>query len=333
MKRDAMDENLVGYLLKALDADTQRDVEGFLRTHPEQRNRLELLRRALAPLASDPDSEPPANLWVRTLARVAEHECRKLPPAPQAPPTQSVAPSRRGWRWVDALVAAGILLCAVGLALPGVNYLWQQHAVSSCKNNLRLYYGSLMRYSDSHGGALPRIEAQGAKSVAGSFVPMLHDAGVLDADVTITCAAEPPRHPSELSVDDLEAIKQRRPEEFNDLARNLSGCYAYTLGYFQAGQLKGVTRDLDGRLPIMADTPPFRKGAVWPSGNSPNHGGRGQNVLFLDGSVEFRTARGVGPDGDDIYLNNNNLLAAGVGPRDAVLGPSWASPYPDPDDQ
>jgi prepilin-type processing-associated H-X9-DG protein len=328
-----MDENLVGYLLKALDADSQREVEGYLRTHPEERNRLELLRRALAPLASDPDVEPPPNLWVRTLARVAEHQCRKLPAAPAEPPTQRVAASRRNWRWVDALVAAGIFLCAVGLALPGVNYLWQRHAITACQNNLRLFHASLMGYSDMHGGALPRIEAQGAKSVAGSFVPMLHDAKVLDSSVTVSCPSQPTCHPADYSVDELERIKQRQPQDFNDLARTLSGCYAYSLGYFQAGQLFGVTRDADARLPIMADAPPFRKGAAWPTGNSTNHGGRGQNVLFLDGSVAFCTTRGVGPDGDDIYLNQHNLLAAGLGPRDSVLGPSWASPYPDPDDQ
>ncbi len=29
-----MDENLIGYLLKALDADEQREVERYLREHP-----------------------------------------------------------------------------------------------------------------------------------------------------------------------------------------------------------------------------------------------------------------------------------------------------------
>ena len=35
--------------------------------------------------------------------------------------------------------------------------------------------------------------------------------------------------------------------------------------------------------------------------NSVNHGGRGQNVLLSDGSVEFLRTRIWGPDGDDIY--------------------------------
>jgi prepilin-type processing-associated H-X9-DG protein len=327
-----MEENLVGYLLKALDADTERDVEGFLRTHPEERNRLELLRRALAPLASDADVEAPAGLWVRTLARVAEHQCRKLPAAPEEPPAQAVAPTRRGWRWIDVAVAAGIFVCAVSLGLPGIKKLWERHQIYACQNNLRLFGNALTDYSDLHDGALPKVEAQGVRSRAGMVVPVLHDAGVLSPEVTVTCSAQPSRHPSDLSVADLEMIQKQRPQEFDDLARSLSGCYAYTLGYFLGGHLEGVRRDADGRLPIMADRPPFLPTGVRATGNSPNHGGRGQNVLYLDGSVFFRTDRAVGLDRDDIYLNQDNCLAAGLNPTDSVLGPSWATPCPGDDE-
>ena len=44
-----MEENLVGYLLGALDPETTRDVEKFLDGEPAARQRLDVLRRALAP--------------------------------------------------------------------------------------------------------------------------------------------------------------------------------------------------------------------------------------------------------------------------------------------
>jgi len=44
--------------------------------------------------------------------------------------------------------------------------------------------------------------------------------------------------------------------------------------------------------------------------------------------VAFSATRRVGLDGDDIYVNRLNRQAAGVGPRDAVLGPSASSPWP-----
>ena len=63
-----MDEHLVGYLLKALDSDTERQVGDYLRASPEGRTRLELLRQALEPLEADKEEiDPPADLHLRTL--------------------------------------------------------------------------------------------------------------------------------------------------------------------------------------------------------------------------------------------------------------------------
>src|SRR5437899_9172807 len=75
-----MDDNLVGYLLGALDGDTHRAVDDYLRSDPDACRKLDRLRRALEPLEADRDDvAPPPGLAVRTLARVAE---LRLPPAP-----------------------------------------------------------------------------------------------------------------------------------------------------------------------------------------------------------------------------------------------------------
>src|SRR6516225_4117496 len=125
-----MDENLVGYVLDSLDPDTQSETENYLREHPDEQERVERLRMAMAPLAADDDSyDPPPGLAVRTLGRVAEVHCRKFPIAPPAPPPTIEAPVRRGWRWADSLVAAGILLCVLTLLPPLAVRLWHQYEV------------------------------------------------------------------------------------------------------------------------------------------------------------------------------------------------------------
>jgi prepilin-type processing-associated H-X9-DG protein len=86
---------------------------------------------------------------------------------------------------------------------------------------------------------------------------------------------------------------------------------------------------MGGRLPLMADAPACDANSEVRPGNSANHEGRGQNVLFTDGHVEFLTTRTVGPDGDDIYLNADQKVGAGRGPRDSVLGQSGAVPFPE----
>ena len=75
---------------------------------------------------------------------------------------------------------------------------------------------------------------------------------------------------------------------------------------------------------------PFEPPSVGrPLGNSLNHGGTGQNVLYFGGNVTFATHRHVGVDGDDIYLNKRNRVAAGVNRWDTVLGASAAHPWDD----
>ena len=71
----------------------------------------------------------------------------------------------------------------------------------------------------------------------------------------------------------------------------------------------------------MADRPPFdQRNPVGLDRNSANHGGSGQNVLYLDGHVNYATSRLVGPSGDDIYLNRRREINAGLGRGDSVLG-------------
>jgi hypothetical protein len=329
MKREAMDENLVGYLLKALDAESTREVETYLRTNPDERNRLEMLRRVIAPLASDVDDEPPPGLSVRTIARVAEYQCHKLPPAPPPAPAQVVeAPILRSWRWADVLIAASILLCLF-MFLPLFSYrVWRQYQQYTCANNLHKFHDALMRYADNHDGELPRVEAfPSARSVAGIFVPILKQEGYLDKDVSVSCSPLSSRPPTDLTVDELQSIYDRNRDDFRARARGLSGCYAYTLGYLDGAGVAGLRRGIGDKVPVMADCPPVSPSALLAGANSPNHGGQGQNVLFLDGAVSFRTTRFVGHD-DDIYLNQRRLQEAGLSLSDSVLGPSASTPKP-----
>lgn len=49
--------------------------------------------------------------------------------------------------------------------------------------------------------------------------------------------------------------------------------------------------------------------------NSPNHGFKGQNVLFLDGHVEWRTDPYVGPNWDNIWLRRPTDVSVQIDPK------------------
>jgi hypothetical protein len=322
-----MDDNLVGYLLNALDADTQRQVEAHLQTDAEAARRLELLRQALAPLAADAEvPEPTPGLWLRTLARVGEARAHDLPRAPTTLPLRRPATSRPRWRRTDVLVAAAILLALFSLVPPGVVKLQLNRNKLSCQDNLRVFHQALQGYCDLNGNNFPMVEAKPPLHFAGSFVPQLHESGVLNPDVRVSCAPGG-KVPPHLTRRELGDLLLEDPEAFDRLIRELAGCYAYTLGFRdQEGNLHGLRREPGMDLmPILADRPPFvRLPSPVEMSNSPNHGGTGQNVLHVGGDVRFCTQRGVGPNGDDIYLNQKHRVAAGVDANDAVLGASAA---------
>ncbi len=317
-----MDENLVGYLMNALDPATHRQVEDYLRDNPDGRRRAELLRQALAPLEADADPiEPPPGLAVRTLACVAEYCCRDFPQAPSV--RWSDAPRRRWWRRADVLVAAGLLVTVSLLLPPVVRHLQRQHELESCKNNLGEFGRGLLRYSQEHRKAFPNVaDPRLPRHVAGMALPVLFDARAMRPEaVSVRCPGNGDPTLCPMTLGQLQGLSD---EEFRQVAPRLLGCYAYSLGYKENDEVRGYSSD-SSAVPIMADRPPFRASdPCTRTGNSPNHGGLGQNVLFTDGHVAFLKDRVLA--GDDIFLARDQRLGAGVDRDDIVLGPSDAQP-------
>jgi hypothetical protein len=312
----AMDEMLVEYLLNSLDADEQRDIEERVQHEPELRDRLAALRRTLAPLAVDAEApEPSPRLVLDTLARVAEEHCRQPAPPPRLVLPSEAAPARRWFRRADLVAAAVVLLLVGALAGPWLVRQWQDYQIRACQRNLAVFWNGLQFHSELHHGAFPQLEAAGSRSFAGIVVPILNDNKLLGHDASILCPAIGKRKPDERSVSDLNSLwEQSSPEQYRAAIRDVGGSYAYPLGYWDGPRLVGLHRDSNDTQPIMADAP----GASHVT--SANHGGRGQNVLFVGGQVRWCTSCYVGPDGDDIFVNKNNEVAAGLYHDDVVLG-------------
>jgi prepilin-type processing-associated H-X9-DG protein len=146
--------------------------------------------------------------------------------------------------------------------------------------------------------------------------------------VSLACPAQGKRPPATLSLklDSMEQCYHQDRAGFERAVADLVGCYAYSLGFRDGEGLRGLKPACGmDRLPIMSDCPPFSGKGPGNGGNSQAHGGRGQNVLFVDGSVRYATSRQVRP-GDDIYLNNDRLILAGLHEGDSVLAASDAAP-------
>jgi prepilin-type processing-associated H-X9-DG protein len=319
-----VDENLVGYLLNSLDEPTTKAVEAYLAREPEGRVKLAQLRQALEPLAADDEAPtPPARLVERTLARISERMSQpSLPQAPPASPaTLPLAPS--WWRRPDILIAACLLITIAGIGLTVLGSLRGPTSAAvlvECKNNLRQFYVALQQYRTQN-GQLPDVTKESPHDVAGMVVPMLNDAGALPSSTSIRCPGIGAPLSCSFTLANLRAMSDA---EFERCAPSLALCYAYSLGFRDGEVLRGpgdYAQASWSQTPIMADRPP----AVGVLSNSINHGGTGQNVLFADGHVKFLPKRTLGA-GDDIFLNREGIVAAGVDASDIVLGHSGARP-------
>ena len=333
-----MDQELVGYILNALEPDEQERVRQELRRSPQAQQKLEVLRQAVEPLAYDAEPpEPPEDLLLSTLRRVGRYRCQQQAAedsARRATPIRHrsfpITP-RSLWKRADVLVAACIALVFLGMIPPSLLYLQHREKRLACAANLRQFYPAFVEFANRQGnGYLPVPDSSGPLAAAGVYGAWLREANCWNPHMHVYCPAnlkpgqKPPPPPP--TVTELRASYET--PIYAEYRRRMGGCYAYHLGYCDGqGHLFGIHCRQGDLVPILADRPP-RPGetADWRIANSLNHGGRGQNVLFLGGHVRFVTSRFLGSD--DIFLNDNGRCAAGCCPEDIVLAPSETAPLP-----
>jgi hypothetical protein len=312
-----MDERLFDYLMGHLDPAVATLLEAEMAARPELAAQLDSLRRALGPLAEVNVPDPPPDLALSTLALVAEHNCKPLPSAPRRPFRPASDPDRRPGRWRDWIVAASVCVIVGGLLTAGVSRAWGQYNIRACQQNLASLWASLAQYGQQHRGALPTVQdVPGPQGVAAAYVPLLFQAGVVgEGPLNVGCPARGRKTAEPCTLPPLEQLFQEDPQGFRQRVRDLAGDYAYTLGYRDNGTLCGPRLDAGTEVPLLADGP-----SASGEGNSPNHGGRGQNVLFIGGHVRWLASPVVGPQLDDIYLNRARQIRAGLDACDFVLG-------------
>jgi type II secretory pathway pseudopilin PulG len=192
-----MQEDLLGYLLGALEADEMQRVEKLLRESPEAREMLADLERKLGPLHDDCEvvEPPPTDLVARTLdslpplppmpgmesspaespadSQVSEPTARKMSPVLEGADTVSWT-----WRdWVGSFTAACILLA---IALPSMVEGRFMARKQACQDNLRQLGMAMTQYVNRNAEArLPSVESAGYQAFAGVYAPRLHAAGLM----------------------------------------------------------------------------------------------------------------------------------------------------------
>lgn len=272
----------------------------------DRANRLEI---ALSQLLDDGmDTQPPFGLAHRTLLLVEKRGER--------PSTIEQPAARRPYiTWKDLAVAAAVCVGSLLVLMPALHRARLQSATQWCADNLRQIGMATVLKHDVRQGPRDRWTTPGAHTPAAHFVSLL-DQGFLDHPKVFDCpsgGAHPEWDHHQAGIPLLQSTPG-----FN------SECdYAMHLGCRDAAAAERIPEDirLKQTIPLIADRPDHDKDgrpSAW--GNSPNHGGSGQNVFRTDGSVIWARTRAVSRD-NDIYLNQDGQAAPGLHHSDGVLVP------------
>ncbi|MSR30799.1 MAG: hypothetical protein EXR99_04760 [Gemmataceae bacterium] len=317
-----MDDQTLRYAMNLLSPSEAGVMESRLASDIALRHELDQIQQLLKPLSLDREAPlPSSGLGRKTIQRAKATLTRTIPMAPRLR-NQSAWGSSSSLKRRDLLLAASLLILVGGILTPWLHTARAEAEKKACALNLAHYGKSLQHYSALQpSGEFPKVQAEGPHSFAGAFVSTLRQRGLLGEKHSVTCPGNTRTPASGLQADQLAALYQQEDKDAYHLhTREAAGDYAYTLGYVENGELKGLTKDSGDLRPIMAD-----KAGVNPGKNSMNHGGKGQNTLFIGGHVSWLSARKY--EGDDIFLNQDGQVRAGKHPHDHVLGPSHSRPF------
>jgi hypothetical protein len=329
-----MRNELLGYLMGALESDERMRVEVALANDQKLRGEMELLREGLAPLDDGERWEPPPGLVRRTvdfvfLNRVFDVQGPRAdePAVTRMPSDWSDRPAPiRRWRMVDVTVAAGIFVAAAAVVFPAIIQSRANTQRLACQGRMETTYAAVSKYADLHNGALPIATAKNDYTgKAGIYAPLLKEAGYLQNSEDVVCpgsklADEVNR--GDFRLPSLAELNRASGEQLTLYVRRMGGSYAFAIGYRENGQYRMLRLRPGVDFPLMSDSPDEHGKPVG------HHGGCGRNVLTVSGVINYiRTCCRPGTH-DRLFTNDDGMLDAGVGRHDAVLGRSEIGPLP-----
>lgn len=321
-------EDLLGYLLGALERPDHERVEQELSQNPQLLDDLTRLKRCLEHVGLSEEPEffaPPVGLAERTCLLVANHQQAKVFPARRGLTPSLAGEYRRGFSFSDFTALAAVVVAAAALFFPALSNSRFQANLGACQNQLRQIGMALQEYSTLQPDhRFPQAELVGNRNVAGIMAPILVDHQLVrDSRMFVCPSSSLAQNIDRFRTPTLPEIDRAQGKRLAELQHMMGGSYGYSLGYQENGELQPVQDERRPNFALVSDAPSDEV----PCRTSINHGRIGQNMLYEDGHTTF--VRGSCKSlRDDPFHNLKGEVAAGLHRDDAVLGESSAHPLP-----
>jgi hypothetical protein len=333
--------DLLGYLLGALDANEQQQIDRELEKNPHLEAELMRLKETLRPV-EDLRSYEDKKISLDSRRNLGERTCHLVASVPLEKRLASnfetadrkgsveqripvdFGPIRSSWSISDFIALAVCLAVISAIVVPAISFSRYESRLTACKDNLTRIGSALADYQSAHDMIIP-VSYRGNRGVAGIYAPTLRDGGFIDENESFRCPGRGSCDDTEFAcIPTLAEIDQANCTQIREMHRKMGGDYSYVLGYMSDGVYHNKRKLGRPCLVVLADNAcPNLSGRA-----SSYHACEGQNVLFGDGSVRFVSIKITDPCFDVIYQNDNGITAAGIGPNDNVVGPSYARPLP-----
>ncbi len=249
--KDRVREQLLDYVLGALDAEKREEVERQLDDCPQWRDELAEIQRGLQRLSDfREDVDPPKGLAKRTCSLVdSQVKVHRVCPASvglTAAMQPGVVSTGQG-RIAEVVVSAGIFLALGLLFFPAVSNSRYVARLTQCHNNLRLLGVALATYCDRDAGDFfPAIPSTGKRAFAGIYGPMLRDAGYLRTPSLLICPSSGlVDSRDDFYIPSLDEVDAASELELVAIRRRAGGSYGYNLGYVEDGVLRSPRNAAD----------------------------------------------------------------------------------------
>ncbi|GIW96587.1 MAG: hypothetical protein KatS3mg110_4628 [Pirellulaceae bacterium] len=302
---------LLEYSFGELSEAERAEIERRIQDDPAWRAQWGELQRLFELLwVGEQVYEPPGDLVERTLAQIEQ-------------------PARAGnlcfvsssTRWLDVVCGMAVCLVLALIFFPAVVNSRELARRTFCQENLRQLGIALETYIE-HFHCLPWIPERGQLAFAGYVPVVLRHAQYLTEDSRVLCPGVPASG-QPFSIPPPAELLAARGTRLAHLQRMAGGHFAYNLGVIDGGRYRAAWREGRTWFAWVSDAP------LVPDRIPPIHGGRGFNVLFEDGHIQYVCSCRAPGTQDHLLRNYLGLVAAGMVKDDVVLGRSEATPFPD----
>jgi hypothetical protein len=306
-----MRQQLLGYLLNAIEPDERAVVEQRLGEDESLRREFDLLRCCLDPLACDPlHHEVPLGLAQRCCEYVYSRV--EVMPAALSAAETTVPGRHRRWSWLDLSVAGAIAAAIAILIVPAIYQSHVYSQITQCQKNLSDIGTAQASYVDRHGSYYPATGSGDQWAAARAPVVQLIQDGYIDKRTAVCPTAGAGAEPQIPSLEQLHSLQR---DQLLKLFPHLNAVYPSSLPYRDGSKL---VEQKDQHRPGFAITsdPPGTEGK-----NSPNHGQLGQPAHLENGTTPFLKGLVVPGTRDNISTNHEGKVDFPVAPDDSMIYP------------